>query len=140
MKIRKVEAITCLAALIITAASMATPIFADASPEVSAAAYPSLTFVGQAWMNFTGPVPILTATLTSRSPGQVNATAYATLHDSIGQTVAIVAVAVVGVSAGQNVTTRFYLLVPLDVYTVDFFALSSAGTAISPTTNSTLVA
>jgi hypothetical protein len=70
----------------------------------------------------------------------VNATAYATLHNVAGETVAIESVAIVGLSPGQNATVGFYLTAPLDVYTVDLFVVSSSGTAISAETNSTIVA
>ena len=135
------EGMAAAAALLLVTASMAAPIFADSSSAGSSAgASPWLSFSGQAWMNYTGSTPILTETFTSQSSSLMNATAFATLHNSIGQTVAISTVAIVALNPGQNATVRFYLPVPLDAYTVDIFALSSAGTLISPVTNSTVVA
>ena len=141
MKITRIEGIAGLAALVLAIASLSTPAYADSSSVGSAAASsPWVSVAGQAWVNYTGSDPILTATFTSQSTTQVNATAYATFHNVLGQTVAIASVAISGLNPGQNATVGFYFTLPTDAYVVDLFVLSSSGTAISADTNSTIVA
>jgi hypothetical protein len=141
MKTSRIKGAASLAALALLAAAMAAPVYAASSQgDSSSAATPWLNMNGQAWVNFTGSVPVLTATFTNLSPGQTNATAFATIHNVLGQTVAIETFAFVGMTQGQNMTALFPIQLPLDAYSVDLFVLSSSGTAISQTTNSTLVA
>ncbi len=125
-----------LGALLLLTASMAAPLHAD-SP---GSAYPWLTLVGQPRMDYTGPTPALTVTFTNQSPVQANGTAYVTLHDVLGQTVGIATADIGVMNPGQNATLTFYLAVPFDSYTVDIFVLDGAGTVISATTNSTVIA
>jgi len=135
MKIRNIEGIACLAAALLLSATMAAPIYAD-----SAAASPWMSFTGQTWMDYSGSTPILNAVFANQSPFQVNGTAYAVLHDSLGQTIEIATAPITALGTGQNATVQFYINVPFDAYTVNFFVLSDAGTAISAGTNSTVVA
>jgi len=149
LKIRMIEGIAGLAAILLVAASVAAPIYADstgAAPAEATSAWLSLG--GPAWMNYTGAVPVLTATYVNQSvsatnetdPSGMSATAYAVVHNFLGQTVAIETVPITGLSSGQNATVSFYFAVPLDVYTVNLFVLSSSGMAISADSNSTVVA
>jgi hypothetical protein len=140
MKISKIEGIAGIAALVLAMASLSAPAYADSSAGSAPANSPWVSMASQAWVNYTGIVPVLTATFNNQSPSLVNATAYATFHNLIGQTVAMESVAMAGLNPGQNATIGFYLTAPLDVYTVDLFVVSSSGTAISAVTNSTIVA
>ncbi len=141
MKISKLEGIAAAPAVVVAIASLSAPSYADSSSTGAVpSGYPWISLAGQPWVNYTTIAPLLTATFTNQSPSQMNATAYATLHDLVGQTVAIDAVAIVGANPGQNTTVGFYFAVPLDAYTVDLFVLSSSGTAKSAVTNGTNVA
>ncbi len=144
MKIERIAGIAALAAVLLMAGSSAVPLYADtASIASTGGASPRVSMVGQAWMNYTGPAPTLLATYTDQSSNQtapMNATAIATVHNVIGQTIAIESVSIIGLSDGQNATIGFALNLPYDAYTVNLFVVDASGAAVSANTNSTVIA
>lgn len=142
MKNCTMEGAAGLAALMVLAASVAAPLHAD--PSAATSGWFGMT--DQPWVNYAGLSPVLSANFTNLSASQTNATdpanatAFATIRNYVGQTVAVESVAMDGVSPGQNTTVSFSLALPPDVYTVFLFVVSPSGTAISTETNCTVVA
>ena len=137
----KTEAMAMLAALVVAFATLSVPAFADsnaAGPAQGSSQW--VNMAGQASVNLTSALPFLSATFNSNSSTSINATVVATLHNTIGQTVALYTIPLVGVNPGQNVTVGFFVTAPFGAYTVDIFVLSNSWTAISAVTNSTIVA
>lgn len=134
MKTRMIEVIAGSFALLLSAGLLAAPLYADAQS------------AGSQWVDldgataiYGGSVPMVNATFVSNSTSTINATAFATIHNSLGQTVAIETSPIVGLQPGQNATLSFPVGLPFDSYFVEIFIVSSTGYAISAETNCTVV-
>jgi len=136
MKTREVGVIATSFALLLAVGSLAAPIYADLQSGAS-----QWVNVDAPSVNYSGNVPVVNATFVNNSTSPINATAYATIHNSLGQTVGIESVAIVGLFPGGNATLAFPVAgTSLDAYLVDIFVTSSSGVAISAEVNCTVAA
>ena len=137
MKMNKVKVMTALMALVVAATTMTIPVFAD----TQGASGQAVAFLAQPSIGITNSTAsYLNVVFQNQSPATVNGTVYAVIHNMVGETVAIAAAPFSGVAPGQNATASLALNVPFDAYSVNVFALNTAGYAISAQTNATVVA
>lgn len=137
----KVEALATLMALVVALATFSVPAFAASASLAPLQSGQPIAFMGPPVVNGTnGAVYFLGVSYVNQSPGVMNGTVVAVLHNYLGQTVEIATASFSDIAAGQNSTATMGLFVPFDAYTVDVFAISTGGWAISAEVNATLAA